>query len=101
MSATHYPQTLAARFISRRIMLGMPKPVVTRGFADQTPHRPNMSGADRSDPINLKKLGATRTVRIVVYSALGVAAVAETTFWCSWLWSKAFKRVADEPEQRV
>ena len=72
-----------------------------RGFADQTPHRPNASGADRSDPINLKRLGATRTVRLVVYGALGVAAVAETTFWCSWLWSKAFKRAADEPEQQI
>ena len=79
----------------------MPKPVVTRGFADQAPHRPNMPDADRSDPINLKKLGATRTVRIVIYGALGVAAVAETTFWCSWLWSKAFKRIADEPEEQV
>lgn len=82
-------------------MLGMPKTVVTRGFANQTPRCPNMSDADRSDPINLKKLGATRTVRIVVYSALGIAAVAETTFWCSWLWSKAFKRTADELEQQV
>lgn len=101
MSAIHYSQTLAARHISRKSIPGMPKSVMTRGFADQTPHRPNMSDGDRSDPFNLKKLGATRTVRIVVYGALGVAAVAETTFWCSWLWSKAFKRAAEEPEQQM
>ena len=100
MIAIHYSQPLAARLMSPRSFTGMPKSAKIRGYADQT-HRPNMSDADRSDPINLKKLGATRTVRIVVYGALGVAAVAETTFWCSWLWSKAFKRAADEPEQQM
>lgn len=44
---------------------------------------------------NLKKLGATPTVRVVIYGALGITAVAESTFWCSWLWSKAFRKVAD------
>lgn len=101
MSATRYSQTLGVRLTSRGSISGVPKSVATRGFADQTPHRPNMSNAERSDPINLKKLGATRTVRTVVYGALGVAALAETTFWCSWLWSKAFKRTADEPEQQT
>jgi len=79
----------------------MPKSVIRRGFADQTSHRPDKSNVESSHVFDLKKLGATRKVRIVVYGALGIAAIAETTFWCSWLWSKAFKQTADEREQQV
>ena len=96
MNTTYYSRSLAAHLMSCRIDSGISSSIMKRGFADQTPRRPNTSDTDRSDPFNLKKLGATRTVRIVVYGALGVAAIAETTFWCSWLWSKAFKRAADE-----
>jgi hypothetical protein len=86
--------------MSRRVNTGMSSSIMTRGFADQAPHRPNISDADGSDSFSLKKLGATRAVRMFVYGALGVAAIAETTFWCSWLWSKAFKRAADEEAEQ-
>lgn len=99
MSATSFSRSLATHLVPRKVIPGIPTSVIRRRFADRTPHRPDQS--NESHPLNLKKLGATRTVRIVVYGALGVAAIAETAFWCSWLWSKAFKRAADEPEQQT
>ena len=101
MSATRFSPHLAARLMPRRVGPAMSPLIMTRGHADRTPHLPNKSDTEGGHPLNLKNHGATRAVRIVVYGALGVAAIAETIFWCSWLWSKAFKRAADEPEQQT
>ena len=36
--------------------------------------------------INLKDLGATTPIRIVIYIVIGIIGTAETVFWCQWLW---------------
>ena len=66
MTTTYYSQYLAANLMYRRVNPVMSSFIMTREFADQTPHRPSMPDADGSDAFNLKKLGATRAVRIVV-----------------------------------
>lgn len=94
MTATYIPRQLAATTRFRYLAPATSSFNFSRGLADQIFHRPNKSSAEGAHTFNLKKLGATPTVRVVIYGALGIAAIAETTFWCSWLWSKAFKRVA-------
>ena len=47
--------------------------------ADPEPELPSFS---------LKDLGASPTVKAVVYTALGIAGTAETYFWCRWGWEK-------------
>lgn len=64
------------------------QPSLIRRFADQPPHRQTKPDQNQHSPFDLKRLGATPTVRLVVYAALGVAATAETAFWCSWGWAK-------------
>ena len=49
----------------------------------------NAQDANASHPtFNLKDLGASPTARIVVYTALGIIATAESVFWTMWLWEK-------------
>ena len=59
-------------------------------------HHTKKSTVEETRDFDLKSLGATPTVRVVVYTALGIAAVAETTFWCSWFWSKDFKEIGHD-----
>jgi len=99
MTTSYYSRHLATLLISRKVGSGVPTSKFTRGLADQAPYRSSESSTHEHRVFNLKKLGATPTVRIVVYGALGFAATVETTFWCSWLWSKAFKRDDDGREQ--
>lgn len=63
-------------------------PFLSRSVSNQKPHGTSKPDAPEPHPFDLKRLGATRTVQVVVYGALGITAIAETTFWCSWLWGK-------------
>lgn len=61
-----------------------------RSFATSPPRTEAKKKSGSASPFDLKKLGATPTVRVVIYSALGVAAIAETAFWGSWARAKMF-----------
>lgn len=100
MNTILHPRCLTALLTSRRASRCIPTSIIARGLADRTPHH-QTKNTDGNHLFNLKKLGATPTVRFVVYGALGVAAVAETTFWCSWLWAKVFVQATDSSEQRT
>lgn len=63
-------------------------PFLARSVSNQKPQGASKPDNPEPHPFDLKRLGATRTVQLVVYGALGIAAIAETTFWCSWLWAK-------------
>lgn len=73
-------------------MLPSRQPTLLRSFADHSPRRATQPDPNQTSAFDLKKLGATPTVRLVVYGALGVAAITETAFWCSWGWAKFVKK---------
>jgi hypothetical protein len=69
----------------------------SRSFSSQKPPpppNPSFGGA------SFKDLGASRTVKIVVYSFLGVAATLETVAWTKFLYEKFGPSKPDEGEAR-
>ena len=71
-----------------------------RSFASQGA-RYTKPSPDNTSSLNLRKMGANRTVRIIVYGALGVAALAETTFWGTWAWAKFSGRTKPSAESDI
>jgi len=64
-------------------------PPSLRLFSTQPPPKPGSSPPNPSfGGASFKDLGANRTVKIVVYSFLGVAATLESIAWTKFLWAK-------------
>ena len=46
--------------------------------------------ADCPPKFSMKDLGASQTVKMVVYTAIGIIGTMETIFYCNWAWAKLF-----------
>jgi hypothetical protein len=65
------------------------KPPSSRLFSTEPPPKPGFPPPNPSfGGANFKDLGANRTVKIVVYSFLGVVATLESIAWMRFLWAK-------------
>ena len=83
--------------------------------SNSDPHQKSSQSSNAQDvngshpSFNLKDLGASPTARIVVYTALGIIATAESVFWTMWLWEKMAPKsqarsgdeVDGEPKEKV
>lgn len=51
----------------------------------------------------MEGLGASPTVKVVVYTAIGILATIETYVYCRWAWYKLFPKTqpGKEGEERV
>jgi len=51
---------------------------------------PKFSGDPSLPAFSMEGLGASRSVKIVVYTALAVIRTIETAVWCRWGWAKMY-----------
>jgi hypothetical protein len=58
------------------------------GPSSKTPPTPPHNGNPSFGAANWKELGGSRTVKIVVITALTIAGTVETIFWTKVLWAK-------------
>ncbi|MCJ1325951.1 hypothetical protein MMC10_002614 [Thelotrema lepadinum] len=76
-----------------------------KGNSEQHSRSSQSSNAQDVDPshssFNLKEMGASPTARVIVYTALGIIATAESVFWTMWLWEKVAPKSNAKPDNEI
>lgn len=101
MTSNYHSRYLIPLLKACRAKSGKPLSSLQGRSAVRRLHHSNEADADQTHTFDLKKLGATPAVRIIIYGALGIGAVAETVFWCSCLWSGILDPNTDEHGQET